>query len=547
MSSSLISLDVAAPAEPAPAPARRSRSRGPHRVLDAVAVAVLTIGVSAAGASRPSLWFDEAATISASTRSVTGLWRLAGHIDAVHGLYYLFMHGWFALFPVTEFWSRAPSCLAVGVAGAGVVVLSRQFCGRPVTVCAGIAFAILPRTTWAGVETRSYAFSALAAVWLTVLLVTAVRRGRPWAWLLYAVTLPAAVVLNAFVVLMFPVHAAAMSMLSPRRSTIAWWAVATAAGAVLAAPFLVFSQTQFAQVAWISPLSADTVVEVLQNQYFDGSTPFAIVAGVIVAFALVLRVVRATPLDEGAGRLIVMATAWMAIPTVALLLYTGLTAPIYYPRYLCFTAPAMALLLGVCIAEIARTPARVATVLLALTVLAAPNYVLAQRGAYKREGMDYSQIADVVTYHARPGDCLLLDNTTSWKPGPIRPLLAARPGAYRKLVDLGRGRPATSTDRLWDGFVPVWTVQDRLSRCTVLWTVSERDGTLRDHDSGTALAPGPRLGAVPAYQIPYRMNFRIVERWQFSFAQITESTRRRWSGVPDHPSQRSYTPLRMGR
>jgi mannosyltransferase len=488
-------------------------------------IAVLTIGVSAAGASRPSSWFDEAATISAATRPLTALWRLLGHIDAVHGLYYLVMHGWFAVFPVTEFWSRAPSCLAVGVAGAGVVVLARHFTDRSVALCAGIAFAILPRTTWAGIEARSYAFTAMAAVWLTILLVVAIRRNRLWPWLLYLLMLPTSIVLNDFLALMIAVHAAALSVLSPRRSAVACWAATTAVAAALVTPFLIFTQGQFAQVAWISPLNGGTVVDVLQNQYFEGSTPFAIIVGVIVVAALALHLFRLTSPVAGRRGLTVVATAWIAIPTIALLLYTEFAAPIYYPRYLCFTAPALALLLGVCIAEITRTPARMATVLLALAVAAAPNYVLSQRAPYKREGMDYSQIADVVTFHAKAGDCLLLDNTTSWKPGPIRPLLASRPAAYRNLVDLGRGRSATSTDQLWDGFVPVWAIQNRLRSCPAIWTVSQHDWTRPDHESGVALAPGPRLGAVPVYQIPYRMGFRIVERWQFNFAQITKSTK----------------------
>jgi len=81
----------------------------------------LAATISAAGASRPSFWFDESATISASSgRSVTELARLLGNTDAVEGLYYLLMHGWFWIFLPTEFWSRAPSCLAVGGAAAGV-------------------------------------------------------------------------------------------------------------------------------------------------------------------------------------------------------------------------------------------------------------------------------------------------------------------------------------------------------------------------------------------------------------------------------------------
>lgn len=60
-------------------------------------------------------------------------------------------------------------------AAAGVVVFAKQFSGRTTAVCAGAVFAILPRVTWAGIEARSSALSVAAAVWLTVLLVAAVR------------------------------------------------------------------------------------------------------------------------------------------------------------------------------------------------------------------------------------------------------------------------------------------------------------------------------------------------------------------------------------
>ena len=146
--------------EPAPA-----HPRG--KLLDPWAIAVLAAVISGAWASRPSLWFDEGATISASaSRTLPELWRLLGHIDAVHGLYYLLMHGWFTIFPPTEFWSRVPSSLAIGAAAAGVTVFTKQFWPRATAVCAGVVFAILPRTTWAGMEARSYAFAAAAACWV---------------------------------------------------------------------------------------------------------------------------------------------------------------------------------------------------------------------------------------------------------------------------------------------------------------------------------------------------------------------------------------------
>jgi mannosyltransferase len=485
----------------------------------------LAVAVSAAGASRPSLWFDEAATISASGRSLAQLWRLLDHIDAVHGLYYLIMHGWFAVFPVTEFWSRLPSCLAVGAAAAGVVVLARQFCGRSVAVSAGVVFAILPRITWAGVEARSYAFAAVAAVWLTVLLVAAVRRNRPWLWLLYGLALTATILLNLFVALMVLVHAVVLWVMPGRRSAITGWAVASAVAVALMTPFVLFSRTQMAQIGWVAALKWHNMVDIAQKQYFDGSVPCASLAGLIIAAAVLARRSANSPAESGARQLVVIAIAWMVIPTAVLLAYSVLLKPMYYPRFLCFTAPAAALLLGICIVAVARTPLRIAAVIALFAVAAVPNYLFVQRGPYAKDGMDFSQVADVISTHAAAGDCLILDNTSSWAPGPIRPLTAARPSAYAKLVDPGRGRRATERNTLWDAHLAISGVTDRVRRCTVLWTVSDRDKTLPAHESGLSLPSGPRLARAPAYQVPQRLGFHIVERWQFNLAQVTKSTR----------------------
>jgi len=199
--------------------------------------------------------------------------------------------------------------------------------------------------------------------------------------------------------------------------------------------------------------------------------------------------------------------------------------PMYYPRYLCYTSPAAALLIALCITALFRKREQVTAALLVLALAATPNFVLKQRGPYAKEGMDFSQVADLITARAAPGDCLVLDNTVTWLPGPIRPLTAARPRAYDKLVDPGRGTPAAQRNRLWDSHIAIWAVADEVQRCTVLWTVSDRDPTLGPHDAGLGLDPGPRMRKAPAYQVPERLGFHIVERWQFNFAQVTKSTR----------------------
>lgn len=504
-----------------PADAAVERPVRTTRRWDAVAVALLTMTLSAAGAARPSLWFDEAATISAATRTVPQLWQMVHNIDAVHGLYYLLMHGWYVVFPATEFASRLSSAIAAGMAAAGVVVLGKLISSRTVAVTAGLVFAVLPRVTWAGMETRSYALSMAAAVWLTVFCVRAARRGHPWWWLVYSVLLVAAALLNVFLILIIPAHAVAVLGYARRPRSFAYWVAATTAAVLAVVPFVLFTQTQLFQVQWISPLGSETATEILHEQYFDQSVAAAVVAGVILVAALICG-----PLFGAGrpGRLIALTLTWMAAPTIALLVYSVVRHPIYYPRYLSFTVPAFALLLGMCIVTVGRSRAGIAALLVVLAAAAVPTYLF-QRGPYAKADMDYSAVADVIDRNAAPGDCLILDNSTRWAPGPIRPLTAARPAVYRKLHDYGRGRTAVQRNRLWDAHIAVWAWADKMPGCPALWTVTERDPTLPDHQRGPSLPPGQRLGRAMAYQVPSRFGFHVVERWQFSFAQVTRSIR----------------------
>ena len=113
----------------------------------------------------------------------------------------------------------------------------------------------------------------------------------------------------------------------------------------------------------------------------------------------------------------------MLIPTALIVVWSALVHPIYTPRYLAFTAPAMALILGRCVAAVGRqTLGRRQRLLGLFAIAAAPNYVLAQRNPYAKYGMDYSQVADLITAKAAPGDCLLVNDTVTFMPAPMRPL-----------------------------------------------------------------------------------------------------------------------------
>lgn len=481
--------------------------------------------MSLAGAGRPSFWYDEAATISASySRPLDALWQMLGDVDAVHGLYYVLMHGWFTVAPPTEFWSRVPSGLAVGVAAAGVVVLGRQLSSRGVGLTAGVVCAILPRATWAGIEARPYALTMVLAVGLTVVLVWASGRESRWAWMGYGAVLAMSILFDVYLALLVPAHAVFMLAFRRRRAVLPPFAIAAGVGVAVMAPFATVVAGQAQQISWITPIGTRTFEDVAVQQYFDRSPYFAALAAVVVLAALAVWVFARRP-SAGEREAAVLAVAWLVIPTALIVAYSAVREPLYTPRYLCFTAPAMALLLGVCIMVVARRAWAAAVVVVVFALVAAPTFIAVQRGPYAKYDMDYSQVADLISAKAAAGDCLLVNDTVTFHPAPMRPLMAARPDAYLGLVDVSLWQRAVDRRNVFDtNLIPEASVGP-LEHCAVVWIITQADPNAPEHEEGVAIPPGPLFGGTRAFAVSHDMGFRLVERWQFSLAQVIKSER----------------------
>lgn len=481
--------------------------------------------MSLAGAGRPSFWYDEAATISASySRPLSALWQMLGDVDAVHGLYYVLMHGWFTVAPPTEFWSRVPSGLAVGVAAAGVVVLGRQLTSRGVGLTAGVVCAILPRATWAGIEARPYALTMVLAVWLTVALVWAAGRESRWAWVGYGALLAVSILFDVYLALLVPAHAVFVLVFRRRRAVVLPFAIAAGVGVAVMAPFVKVVAGQAQQISWITPIGTRTFEDVAVQQYFDRNPYFAALAAVVVLAAVAVWVFARRP-SVGERETAVLAVAWLVIPTALIVAYSAVREPLYTPRYLCFTAPAMALLLGVCIMAVARRAWVAAVVVVVFALVAAPTFIAVQRGPYAKYDMDYSQVADLISAKAAAGDCLLVNDTVTFHPAPMRPLMAARPDAYLGLVDVSLWQRAVDRRNVFDtNLIPEASVGP-LEHCAVVWIITQADPDAPEHEEGVAIPPGPLFGGTRAFAVSHDMGFRLVERWQFSLAQVIRSER----------------------
>ncbi|KAA0024608.1 glycosyltransferase family 39 protein [Antrihabitans cavernicola] len=487
----------------------------------AAGLGVLAAVLGAAFSWRPSFWYDEAATVYVSQRSLPDLARLLAHQDAVHGVYYLSMHFWFRLFGASEFSARLPSAIAVGVAVAGVVVLAELVADRRAAVLSGLICAVLPRLTWAAVEARGYALTAAVAVWLTVVLLVALRRGRWFWWVLYAVGVAAAIVV--FMDLATLVCAHALTVLVLRRRALLPFAGAAVVGGLLALPAILEMNEQSGQVGWIPAMNATVLRTVLVYPWFVGTAGAAVLAAVIVVYGLIAS--RSYRTSE----LLAVAVPWAVLPIVLLVAYSLAAEPMYLDRYVTFTAPAVALLVGGAIAAVGHN--RLGTVALIVAVVApSVGAYLAQRTPYaKPSGMDYSAVADYMADNAHPGDCVLFAEKSAFTPTSARVAENIAPSAFAGLQDPGKGKSAVALGWLWDEQLPIAAVADKLGSCSVLWYVGDVErsepATIRHTSNEVWHLPPYHFEDSKDYHELVTLGFTVDESHQFNVSQVVRLRR----------------------
>ncbi|MHB1172901.1 MAG: glycosyltransferase family 39 protein [Lacisediminihabitans sp.] len=455
------------PLTPADQPASPRRAPG-IRTLAAAIGAFATL-LSFVGSWIPSLWGDEAASVMSAERPLPSLFTMLGHVDAVHGLYYFFLHGWIQLFGASDLSVRFPSAIGAGLAAAGTVVLGDLVFSRRVAILAGLIFAILPRVTFMGAEARSYALATAIGVWLTVLLVVLLQRRIVSAlpWLVYGLGFGFAIYSFLYLILLGLVHAIVLLSTTRSRAVLRRWLVAVTTGIAMALPVLVWGLGQHEQIAFLGTRPKFSPNLVFISQWF-GTLWFALLCWtlIIVAITAAMRTDGGiAPRPNG----VILATAWLVLPTLLLETGNALIAPMYSTRYLSFSAPAAALLVAVGISTLSRNWMRATAIVLLLGV-AAPNY-LSQRGPYAKDGgSDWKQLSAVIGLYARPGDAIVFDNAVN---PSQRPRLAMHlyPADYRGLDDIALVIPYAETSSLRDVVAPLHEVTGKLATVSTVWAV----------------------------------------------------------------------------
>ena len=499
------------------------------RWLEPAAVGVVAAAVSAVLYWRPSFWTDEVATVSAADRTWPQLWTMLHHVDAVHGLYYAFMHVWLSVFGVSELSMRAPSVIATGVAAAGVVVLGRALTSRRVSLLAGFAFAVLPRVTWMGTEARSYAMTAALAVWAAIAMVSALRFGR-WRWLVYSVLMTVGVYLFAYFLLILLGHALTVAWSCRQRvRALLLWGVAALVPVLASVPLMGLVLKEAAQIGPVAPSLKNASAHVLIFQWFLGqlpdrdqllrlslSTPWTVSCLLLAAFAwalmawVVLRRGARPPRAEGAPvGLLALVLPWILVPTVLLLAYSFVATPIYAPHYLTYTTPAVALLLGAALAAIGRKWLLVTAGSL-LVVLALPVY-LSQRSDYAKRETDWAAAAHAIGARAVPGDVVVFGRLAGQEV-TTRKVEIGYPGPMNDLRDVTLDQTGAGSGTLWGTSKPLAAVAGLVNGAARVWVVVD------------SLTPYTST-ASPERKVLSGLGYHVIWSWSGPSTAVYELTR----------------------
>ncbi|MFD9259958.1 hypothetical protein [Streptomyces sp. NPDC059538] len=362
-----------------------------------------------------SMWRDESVTWQVAHRPLGRILELLDRVDAVHGLYYLLMHGVFEAWDGGLWALRLPSVAATALAAAGVAAIAHRLVGERAALLAGCAYAVLPPVQMYAQEGRSYALVAAAVVWATYLML----RER---WAAYAVVLLLGCWLHEFAALALLAHA-----------FTAWrtrgWRWSAAAVVALLLPLAVVSARQAEQqLGWLGRPS------------WQDWAAYAVVG------AAALLLARGAP-----GDLVRVALPLVLLPP-GLLMVISLFHPWYVDRYVLYALAGLALLAG----------ARLATArgwwpwLLAGVLLVAFGFWSVWLRTPESRKDDALAVAAEVRERARPGDAVV------FMPARRREWLLSSPEVYGELRDVALDRTPAASRSLQGTELPPERIREAL-------------------------------------------------------------------------------------
>ena len=513
-------------------------------LVAAAAMAVLGVWGLARDSSMGN---DEVATRWAALLSLRNLAHLLNTVDAVHGLYYLIMHGWVVVGSSPAV-LRIPSVIAMVAAVAMTAILARRLTGSGwAALFAGLVMALTPVISYYAQTARSYAFVVACVLASTLALLHALDAeaagapGRQLArrWAAYGALITLGGYLNELSLLVLAAHAATVLLARYGRRALRHWVTAAAVGAALCLPLVIVSVREHAAVAWIARPGL-TALRILFQDYF-GATPVAAVLLLLCAVAAVLPPAgwwrqrragassgAAAATGHGAGTevpwwrtggvsLPSVAAPLLVLPAALLIAESLVTHPLYVDRYVLYGEAGAALLAGAGMVRIGRWLAGAAgrpSFFWALGAIVCACALVFQLGPQHRvrtpqsRAYDFGSPSRYVAAHARPGDGVLFFGTF------FRKARLGYPQDFTKTSDFAMARSPQQAGDFRGADKPFRTVEPLLLARQRIWVIGRQ--------------PSPHLatGAFRAESAALENNFSLILKRHFRGMVVTLWQRR---------------------
>ena len=454
-----------------------------------------------------SMGNDEVATRWAALLPLRELAHLLGNVDAVHGLYYLLMHGWVALgsSPVVL---RIPSVIAMAVAAVLMVIIGRRLTGSGwAGLFAGLIMALTPSISFYAQTARSYAMVFACVLGSTLALMYALEaeaagrasRGR---WLAYAGLVALGGYLNEMSLLVLAAHAVTVLLARYGQPAVERWLWAAGGGAALVAPLVLLSIKEHAALGWVSPPDL-TDLRVLAQDYFGAET---VAAGLLAICAVVALLPPAGTwrwLPAGVGQagakqpgaepgppwwrgggvsLPSVAAPLLVLPAAILMIESILLRPLYVDRYVLYGEAGAALLAGAGLYRIGRWAGDasgrrafvwlpgVVVCLCVLVLQLAPQHHVRRPGSRR---YDYGGPSRYVGTNARPGDGILFFGKF------YRKAKLGYPGDFRNTSDFAQAASPLQVGNFQGRDKPVGVTLPLMLRYRRIWVYGARPSLRR--------------------------------------------------------------------
>ncbi len=440
-----------------------------------------------------SLGFDEGATIAIVSQHGAALGRAIARDGGNMSGYYLLMHVLVGAFGDGPWVLRLPSvvfaALTPGFVAAIALALWRD--RRVALVAATLCAVSLPLVYW-GQTARGYApmtCLACAAMLSFVRFTAAVGERRPWlgAALGWLVAMTAAAYCGFIVVLLVPVQLIALALTGGRRGSVRFGAMLLTL-LVLCIPLLVLARRRGSgQLFWVPKPNHQVDTQVMQSLTGSGLQStfhrvFITTSGWIATSVVLLGLIgfAGWRLTRGGGedRLTAwparLLAVWIVVPGLLTFLVSLVTQPLFQPRNLLPSFPAVALALALALCD-RRLPRWLAGLGLALALLIR---VVPLAAAYGVSPEPWAAVSERVLAESRPGDCIAFypedgRNAFRWYLSRASPAVRRRaPRSVQPGVGWSQTTPFVEVYRT----LPASRISALRASCSRMWLVSSHEG-----------------------------------------------------------------------